>query len=520
MSSSKSEEPLNDDQIQTMISIDDQHEPHELHGGKKINQYVLSPNKHCIATCSEEDKSIFVWTITEELIVKYHNSLNINDINGFERVSYFTLKGISDCKQVMLDFEVWNMGYENFDEDLHNFCFIGSGKEERLFFSGPHSETKSYNSYILNPHTHTFDKPPNNDVLHDIYPVTYESYYSINSFNIISDYIIKIDTNHLSIQRLSQNEIWKSYIELKERCYGNTYTYFNKNEIIQFTQTILDKYKKCQSNQALTQNYPIGKGICRNDQCPWITWMIEYEKTNNPWDKTDELCGEIQLNAQIESGKEIKEIKEIDVTSFPIYGNILEKKVLENGDIMLITTTCIQIYTINLVDNSNENFTGKLIYCWGIDDPKIENETTPKQIIIEFLTSFEDIMNLNFANFDHEVLPPPTLNIFIQFAKDGFVLKDLDYKESALLKLYVNDILYQIISIMSIYWHNWREKINELLTYCYEYSLLMYENGDIYSFRLIIDQIAFSLIKLEKDNRNQRSCCDIISNNNFISMVT
>ncbi|KAF0452270.1 hypothetical protein F8M41_001949 [Gigaspora margarita] len=127
---------------------------------------------------------------------------------------------------------------EIFDEKLHNYCFIESEKEERLFFSGPNHKTKSYNSYILNPHTHTLDKPPNNDVLHDIYPATYEywkSTCSINdTINIISDYIITIDTNHLSIQRLSQNETWKSYIELKERYYRNTYTYFNKNEIMQF----------------------------------------------------------------------------------------------------------------------------------------------------------------------------------------------------------------------------------------------------------------------------------------------
>ncbi|RIB02324.1 hypothetical protein C2G38_891667 [Gigaspora rosea] len=50
------------------------------HGGKEITYYVLSPNMQCIATGSNEDGSIVVWTITKDLIVKYDNSLNANDL--------------------------------------------------------------------------------------------------------------------------------------------------------------------------------------------------------------------------------------------------------------------------------------------------------------------------------------------------------------------------------------------------------------------------------------------------------
>src|SRR6185437_14961325 len=87
------------------------------HGGKEINHYVLSTNMQCIATISVEDKSIVVWTITKELIVKYDNSLNVNDLERalnadklcknsdykFENlIRPSCLRGVSDCKPVIL----------------------------------------------------------------------------------------------------------------------------------------------------------------------------------------------------------------------------------------------------------------------------------------------------------------------------------------------------------------------------------------------------------------------------------
>ncbi|RIB22916.1 hypothetical protein C2G38_2172654 [Gigaspora rosea] len=99
MSSSKSENSLNGDQDQTKIPID------IPHGGKKINKYILSPNMNCIATLSEEDKSIVVWTITDELAVKYDNSLSISDLkHSFSTYEFKSDKliGISDCKQFIL----------------------------------------------------------------------------------------------------------------------------------------------------------------------------------------------------------------------------------------------------------------------------------------------------------------------------------------------------------------------------------------------------------------------------------
>ncbi|KAF0558435.1 hypothetical protein F8M41_009325 [Gigaspora margarita] len=122
MSSSKSED-------QTEISIDVPREEKNKvpHGGKKIDEYVLSPNMKCIATFSKEDKSIVAWSITDELIVNYDNSLNVNDLeralntdklckkpdfnyeNIFENIYGDVLLGISNCQQVIIQ-----LSYDDF----------------------------------------------------------------------------------------------------------------------------------------------------------------------------------------------------------------------------------------------------------------------------------------------------------------------------------------------------------------------------------------------------------------------
>ncbi|KAF0449993.1 transient receptor potential cation channel subfamily a member 1-like [Gigaspora margarita] len=605
MSSSKSEKSQNDDQDQTKIPID------VPHGGRKIDKYILSPKKNCIATLSEEDKSIVVWTITAKLAVKYDNSLSISDLkhpfNTYEFKSN-KLLGISDCKQVILrlisyehaiidvvtksgqilsaqglkgmaypvvflengdlviivfrayifsksksdGIHQWTCKYSielgepgdydncsvfqngklfiasnrsyiimqwdlitqkfemqyildlnsyvleltmelnsdntllavacnemvyvystksgilvanrNFDKEvnaLHNFCFIGSGNEERLFYSGRNATKKNYNSYLLNPHTHTLDRPPDYDVLSDIYPVTYQNYVSIGSINIVSDYIIKIDASNLSIQRLSQNKNWKNYLKLKERYYGNMYTYFDTKEIRRFLQTILEKYKNYESNQILIQDY--SKDEYPSELC---TWIIECEK--------DEYYNEslkLNLKVQIESGNEI------DVESFALYGGIFENKVLENGDILLVFTSCILIYTINSVKNSDV----KLIYGWSWSNAfeilKVKAET-PRHSIIIFLTSF---LNLNFYKFGLEMLPLSPTTVHIQSSSNGFSrLGFLYFEKLTLLKLYVNNMFHELL--FQKYESDQREEIDKLLNHCYDYSLSMHKIAFPYLF--------------------------------------
>ncbi|KAF0416730.1 transient receptor potential cation channel subfamily a member 1-like [Gigaspora margarita] len=102
MGSSRSEELL--------IEVD---APHP-HGGKKISDYVFSPNMQYIVTWSREDQSIVGWTITKDLQLKYDNSINSEElkkiiglkpnITKFElKAIAYRLKGVSDCKQVILD---------------------------------------------------------------------------------------------------------------------------------------------------------------------------------------------------------------------------------------------------------------------------------------------------------------------------------------------------------------------------------------------------------------------------------
>ncbi|RIB12776.1 hypothetical protein C2G38_2041546 [Gigaspora rosea] len=111
------------DQTEISIDVPRKEKYNFLHEGKKIDKYVLSPNMKCIATLSKEDKSIAVWSITDEIIVNYDNSINVNDLehalstdkfcklpgfkyeNIFEKVVDGVLLGISDCKQVIIKLE-------------------------------------------------------------------------------------------------------------------------------------------------------------------------------------------------------------------------------------------------------------------------------------------------------------------------------------------------------------------------------------------------------------------------------
>ncbi|KAF0449992.1 transient receptor potential cation channel subfamily a member 1-like [Gigaspora margarita] len=580
MSSSESEKSLYGDQDQTKISID------VPHGGRKINKYILSPKMNCIATLSEEDKSIvFILSAIIDVVTKSGQILSAQGLNSWAfpvvflenrdlaiikgdpvyRAYIFSKSKLYGIHQWTCKYSIelgkfdrcsvfqngklfiasyrpyiimqWDLITQKFEmqytldlygfglimklnsdntllavaggskvyvystksgilmansrkfSDLHNFCFIGSGNEERLFYSCTHGE--SYNSYLLNPHTHTLDKPPDNDVLSDIYPVTYQNYESIGSINIISDYIIKIDAINLSIQRLSQNKNWKNYLKRKERYYGNMHTYFNTKEIRQFLQTILEKYKKYESNQILIQDY--SKDEYPSEPC---TWIIECKKK----DELDNELWEMNLKVKIESDKEI------DVYSFRLYGGIFENKVLENGDILLVFTSCILIYTINSVKNSDV----KLIYGWSCNDrSEISKAETPRHSIIIFLTSF---LNLNFYKFGLEILPPPTTEFYFQLSKAGYSTREFNYfEELTLLKLYVNDMFHELLLT-----YNPREKIDSLLNDYYDYSLEMNESGDIYNFLLVMSQIAFMLVKLEKFNRNQRYTEKFLSTTNLL----
>ncbi|KAF0558433.1 transient receptor potential cation channel subfamily a member 1-like [Gigaspora margarita] len=659
MSSSKSE-----DQTEISIDVSREEKNNVPHGGKKIDNYVLSPNMKCIATLSEEDKSIVVWSITDELNVNYESSLNVNDLEhalntdnfckkpGFNFEIIFdepdVLVGISNYKQVIIrlsgvdfviDFAIidirtklrqillaqglegwtkrvaflenedlvviklrpvyrayifskpningkqkwackncielekkvnlcyitkkgklfmrfnytipivmqWDLITRKFDmqyildlnfgdirmdlnsdntllaisgdkihdygsvicvyltksgmmiankifgESLRNCCFIGSGEEERLFFSGPHHETKGHNSYILNPRTHTLNKAPDTHVLYDIYHVAFND-KSIGPINIIdycifSDYIIKNNNNSLLIQKLSQNDIWIECLKHKEHYYGNTYTYFNIKEIMQFMQEILDKYNdnEYKPDRTLTQNYSNEQELYSMEP---FNWIIEYKKEEKFWN--------IQLQAQIETDKRICAV------GFNLdYGSILEIKVLKNGDILLVCQLSIQIYTI-------EDFKIKLIYCWFDESEfKLEAPKLPKLSIINLLTLFKK--NLIFYNFGSEILPSPTTLALTYKSISYRDFANLTCNNSTLLKLYGKHIFKLLLN-------NWFSliPINQLLNYCYDYGLSMLKKGDIFSFILITSQIAFILTKLEKSNKYNRFTEEFLSKTNML----
>ncbi|KAF0509353.1 hypothetical protein F8M41_018592 [Gigaspora margarita] len=374
----------------------------------------------------------------------------------------------------------WWQIVKMFDELLYNnFCFIGLREEERLFFSGPHNDLKSYNSYILNPRIHRLNKPPNTHVLRDIYFPTYQNYQSIGPINIVSDYIIKINNNYLSIQRLSQHENWKNYIESKERYVVNPL--FNVKEIKQFIQITLEKYK---SNQNLTQDYSNKPQEYRMGSS---TWIIEYKKFIFFPKKRM-----MKLKACIEPDKETES------KSFDLVAGASENKVLENGDMLLVFPSSIQIWTIN-----SETTSLNLIYCWR-GKSKSKTSETAHQSIIRILSSFNEKLNVNL-----EILPPPSFSGIKIRVKIFSLNYSLDYNELTLI-LYGKDLFHEAIQT------NDSEKVEKLLDDCYNYSLSMIRSGNTYDFIFLISQIAFALVELEKYNKNQGFTENFLSKTNML----
>ncbi|RIB04599.1 hypothetical protein C2G38_2048308 [Gigaspora rosea] len=419
--------------------------------------------------------------ITRKFDMKYILDLNLS-ISRIEAElnSDNTLLAISGGKLADIGYVVcvYLTKSEIYDEYMRYFCFIGSGEEERLFFSCMHLfEPNSHNSYILNPRTHILDKPPDTHVLHDIYHVAFndKSIGPINiiDYSVISDYIIKRDNNYLLIQKLSQNDIWIEYLKNKEQYYGNSYTYFNVKEIMQFIQEILEKYnyKEYESDRILTQNFSNEPEFYSGES---FTWIIEYEKEKEFW--------EVQLKAQIETDMIIH------ARYFTLeYGSILEIKMLKNGDILLICQLRILIYTIEYSEKGVEI---KLIYCWSDElEYNFEVPKLPKNSIINLLTLFKrNKKNLIGYNFDSEVLPSPTLDALTYKSTS----RELERKNSAIMKLYGKDIFKLLLKRKSTFLQT---EINELLNYCYDHSLSMLKKGDIYSFILIASQIAYILTR-------------------------
>ncbi|RIB02325.1 hypothetical protein C2G38_891636 [Gigaspora rosea] len=283
---------------------------------------------------------------------------------------------------------------------------------------------------------------------------------------------------------------------------------------MQFIQEILDKFndKEYESAQFLTLSYSNEPEVYRREPYAWI---IKYKKNNSGiWS--------ITLKAQIESDKEIDIHRHFD-----LLGGVFEKKLLDNGDMLLVLLHSIRIYTIK---NSKENLKGELIYCWSNKSEleftsesysdgfkyQLKNAESPKHSIIRLLTSFINNWNLNlksnFYDFGTEILPSPTLYLPIYLSENRSWFEILKYENPILLKLYGKDIYHKIIEKM-IYDN---DSETPLLNYCYKYSLLMLESDDLNSFMLIIGLYAFELIMLEKLNKNRRFTDEFLSKINIL----
>ncbi|KAF0551560.1 transient receptor potential cation channel subfamily a member 1-like [Gigaspora margarita] len=359
------------------------------------------------------------------------------------------------------------VAHNSFKENLHNFCFIGP----YLFFFGSQCSTEIYNSYLLD--SHTLKPQETKDFLH-IYSPKYENY---KEYKIISDYIIKQDINYLSIQRLSCNEYWKSYLQV-QKCHVSD-SFFNIKEIKQFVQ---DALKKCESGQNLIQNYSNEpKKLSYGES---YTWII---KTSLDRIGLKNYHKRI-LKATI--GEELTE-KEFLEYHDKEDNYILENKLLENGDIILADPNGIQIYTINA-----ENKALYLVYKWS-DGYKKESETAQQSIkrnLIAFNFLIEKIDKSNF-----KYLPSPTyINI------DDFINNRLA------VKLYGKEQFYQLAQ------NEYKAGIEQLYNKCFEYSFSMFKNGALYDFILFTSQIALALIKLEEFNKNLKVTEKFLSKINLL----
>ncbi|KAF0464556.1 hypothetical protein F8M41_026510 [Gigaspora margarita] len=193
-----------------------------------------------------------------------HNRLEMNSYNTLLAIAFSIENGTGKTVYVYSTKSGMDIANKTFSDErhrsfsLHKFCFIGSREKERFFISFRNKEAKI--TYILNPLTYTLDKSPDTNVLHDILNQNYK---------VINDYIIKIDKNNLSIKRLSQNENWKNHLQSKERYVGSTF--FNTNEIKQYIQDTLDRYK---SNQFSTQSY---SDVSKEYPGVAYTWIVTNE---------------------------------------------------------------------------------------------------------------------------------------------------------------------------------------------------------------------------------------------------
>ncbi|KAF0459573.1 wd-40 repeat protein [Gigaspora margarita] len=351
--------------------------------------------------------------------------------------------------------EIANKTFNNKIGELDQFCFIGSREKERFFISFKNRKTKNYVTYISNPLTYTLDVSPDTNVLHDILS---------QNCKVINDYIIKIDKNKLSIKKLSQNENWQNHLQSKERYAGSTF--FNTKEIKQFILSILERYK---SNQFLTQSY---SDVSNEHPGEAYTWIV----TN----KSDEDFNATYLKAKIKSN-----LKETPENCFYSYDSVdeyrLEFKVLKNDDIIFVSSSGIQIFSVNSEESSIE-----LIYFWEEDIEYIIRKTQAQESIINHLISFKNKLDLDIG-----ILPTPNFGEYDCYST-------LKNNELA-LKLYGKEIIQKSIQ------RNASNETNEILDNCYKYSISMFESGDINNFLLFINQITFALVELEKFNKNLKA---------------
>ncbi|RIB09775.1 hypothetical protein C2G38_2266888 [Gigaspora rosea] len=379
---------------------------------------------------------------------------------------------------------------------LWRLSFIGLKEEERLFFVGLVVDTENFKAFVMNPLTHSLEKSSNEAT--GFYLIQYdESHRAFESHDFISDYIINIKNNYLEIQKLSKEENWTNYLQDKdyERYVGTTFC--NVKEIREFIQETLKKYK-----QGLMQN--TSRRTKQYDGKPY-TWFVIYEYSSY-WEYYF-----IYLKAQVESIEKTKETNKKHLLGIydTVKDYLLEIKVLENGDLLLILPSGIQIWTVD-----SENV--RLLYYW-VDESKLMKEIKEESVkdsIINNLDTFIDKLNLHSKILPPPILPPkdPTpwddRNYRYNFIDNQII--DYWIKDESILKFYGKDIIFKLLQ------KDRTEEIMDLFNNCLHHCHEKFNSGDLSNFMFLIDIITSTLVDLESHNKNLRVTEKFLSEINLL----
>ncbi|RIB15873.1 hypothetical protein C2G38_2191397 [Gigaspora rosea] len=507
------------DQIKISIydNIRKENLPHE---GKEISEIVCSLNMKYVATVSYDDKSVFGWPIIGHFKLNFDHSISFKDLN-----LNWDLLEVVDCKHIIIRiFDITTrskqiLNVQGVKESIHNATFLENGDLAVVKGDPDLTNLKFETQYILDWNL-TKDKDSicmelNNggtllavlgyvsdsnltrksaiyvysksNITNILFKNSYYidkmyfigskererllvycgSYYIINPYNlsdtinaeellginlsdekniIISNYIIEVQDDNLQMQCLDQHKKWDDH--LCNGGYNKIDTPLCGKEIRQTLQDTLERYKL---TQEIIQDF-----------------------------STKEYTGKLYTWV-------------IDANEF-----LVEFKLLESEDLMLISSFGVHIWTVSTQYKNN------LLYYWvNVDIYERFISKTAREALIEqiiFLSNKYGSKDLLPSSYFDQLIEHSNYLTYRCGSKLNRCSNILDYymKDISVLKLNGKELICELIR------KHKGEQIKDLFKYCLEQSLLQIKNGKITEFIKLIDIITSTLLKLETCDKNFR----------------